>query len=69
MDDETVEVALKRIRAFVGRETNNGKRVELKRWKSINTNKLRLSFNSRRFDENVMSPHSPMPHSPLVRAT
>ena len=68
MDDETVEVALKRIRAFVGKET--GKPVELKRWKS----NLRLSFSSRRFDENVMSPHmlsphSPMPHSPLVRAT
>ncbi|MED6159679.1 acetyl-coenzyme A synthetase 2 [Stylosanthes scabra] len=73
MDDETVEVALKRIRAFVGRETNNnnnnGKRVEVKRWKS--NNNLRLSFNSRRFDENVMSPHHHMmsPHSPLVRAT
>ncbi|XP_047164467.1 1-aminocyclopropane-1-carboxylate synthase-like [Vigna umbellata] len=68
MDDETVEVALKRIRAFVGKET--GKPVELKRWKS----NLRLSFSSRRFDESVMSPHmmsphSPMPHSPLVRAT
>ncbi|KAK7374328.1 hypothetical protein VNO80_07756 [Phaseolus coccineus] len=68
MDDETVDVALKRIRAFVGKET--GKPVELKRWKS----NLRLSFSSRRFDENVMSPHmmsphSPMPHSPLVRAT
>ena len=68
MDDETVEVALNRIRAFVGKET--GKRVEMKRWKS----NLRLSFNSRRFDESVMSPHmmsphSPMPHSPLVRAT
>ncbi|KAK7340311.1 hypothetical protein VNO77_21013 [Canavalia gladiata] len=68
MDDETVDVALKRIRAFVGKET--GKPVELKRWKS----NLRLSFSSRRFDENVMSPHlmsphSPIPHSPLVRAT
>lgn len=68
MNDETVDVALKRIRAFVGKET--GQPPELKRWKS----NLRLSFSSRRFDENVMSPHmmsphSPMPHSPLVRAT
>ncbi|KAG4937235.1 hypothetical protein JHK84_051319 [Glycine max] len=65
MDDETVDVALMRIRAFVGKETGKPPK-ELKRWKS----NLRLSFsNSRRFDENVMSPHSPMPHSPLVRAT
>ncbi|KAG4992661.1 hypothetical protein AAZX31_09G233600 [Glycine max] len=70
MDDETVDVALMRIRAFVGKETGKPPK-ELKRWKS----NLRLSFsNSRRFDENLMSPHmmsphSPMPHSPLVRAT
>ncbi|TKY65396.1 1-aminocyclopropane-1-carboxylate synthase 1 [Spatholobus suberectus] len=68
MDNETVDVALKRIRAFVGKETE--KPVEPKRWKS----NLRLSFSARRFDENVMSPHmmsphSPMPHSPLVKAT
>lgn len=68
MDHETVEIALKRIRAFVGKE--KGKSVEIKRWKS----NLRLSFSSR-FEEAVvmsphmMSPHSPMPHSPLVRAT
>ncbi|XP_061360165.1 1-aminocyclopropane-1-carboxylate synthase-like [Gastrolobium bilobum] len=68
MDDETVEVALKRIREFVCKET--GKKVEVKRWQRG----LRLSFSSRRFDETVMSPHlmsphSPIPHSPLVRAT
>lgn len=57
MDHETVEVALKRIRAFVGKETG----VELKRWKS----NLRLSFSTRRFDETVTM----SPHSPLVRAT
>ncbi|KAI4355144.1 hypothetical protein L6164_003944 [Bauhinia variegata] len=64
MDDETVEIALKRIREFAGKETE--KKVKVKRWKS----NLRLSFSSRRFDETVMSPHSIMsPHSPLVRAT
>ncbi|KAL5100068.1 hypothetical protein RYX36_004395, partial [Vicia faba] len=64
MDEQTVEIALMKIRAFVnGRE--KGKKVEIKRWKS----NLRLSFSSRRFEENVMSPHSPIPHSPLVRAT
>ncbi|KAK7295141.1 hypothetical protein RJT34_18046 [Clitoria ternatea] len=69
MDDQTVDIALKRIRAFVGKETGS-KPVEHKRWKS----NLRLSFSSRRFEENVMSPHmmsphSPMPRSPLVKAT
>ncbi|TKY63974.1 1-aminocyclopropane-1-carboxylate synthase [Spatholobus suberectus] len=64
MDDETVDVALNRIRAFVGKETK--KPVGIKRWQP----NLRLSFSSMRFDESViMSPHSPIPTSPLVRAT
>ncbi|KAI4328836.1 hypothetical protein L6164_021161 [Bauhinia variegata] len=63
MDEDTVEIALKRIRAFVGKETE--KPVKVKRWQC----NLRLSFSSRRFDETVMSPHSPIPHSPLVPAT
>ncbi|KAJ1403499.1 Pyridoxal phosphate-dependent transferase, major domain [Sesbania bispinosa] len=71
MDDETVEVALKRIRAFIGKETKKIKPMEIKRWQP---NQLRLSFSSRRFDETVMSPHMMSPHSPilpspLVRAT
>ncbi|KAK4268831.1 hypothetical protein QN277_022064 [Acacia crassicarpa] len=71
MDDETVEVALRRIRAFVGKETTPSsspkKPVKLKRWNS----NLRLSLSSsRRFDETVLSPHNMMsPHSPLVQAT
>nr|BAB33423.1 ACC synthase [Pisum sativum] len=65
MDEETVEIALMRIRAFVNGREKGVKKVEMKRWKS----NLRLSFSSRRFEENVMSPHSPIPHSPLVRAT
>ncbi|BBG97584.1 ACC synthase 1 [Prunus dulcis] len=74
MDNETVEVALKRIRTFV----RQGKKAQdqavqvksPKRWKS----NLRLSFSSsstRRFDQesvNVLSPHMMSPHSPLVRA-
>ncbi|KAL2336037.1 hypothetical protein Fmac_010483 [Flemingia macrophylla] len=65
MDDETVDVALNRIRAFVGRETK--KPVGIKRWQQ----NLRLNFSSRIFDETtvIMSPHSPIPTSPLVRAT
>ncbi|KAL8111273.1 1-aminocyclopropane-1-carboxylate synthase-like [Apium graveolens] len=66
MDEETVQVALKRIRKFV----KGGKEVELpkknKRWQNST---LRLSFSSRLLEEgNSMSPHSPIPHSPLVRA-
>ncbi|KAF7826098.1 1-aminocyclopropane-1-carboxylate synthase 1-like [Senna tora] len=66
MDDETVEVALKRIQTFVGKETD-------KAVKHRQSN-LRVSFSSRRFDEAVMSPHmmsphSPIPRSPLVKAT
>ena len=66
IDDETVEIALQRIRAFVEKETN--KKVEVKRWQP----NLSLSFTSRRFDENVLSPPNHIiisPHSPLVRAT
>ncbi|XP_061349890.1 1-aminocyclopropane-1-carboxylate synthase 1-like [Gastrolobium bilobum] len=68
IDDGTVEVALNRIRVFVGKERKEP--VQVKRWQQ----NLRLSFSSRRFDESVMSPHmmsphSPIPPSPLVRAT
>ncbi|KAH7513070.1 hypothetical protein FEM48_Zijuj12G0157500 [Ziziphus jujuba var. spinosa] len=83
MDDETVEVALKRIRAFVcqGKEGEQQQQQQQppqqeavkssskRSWK----NNLRVSFSSRRYEEGVMSPHmmsphSPVPHSPLVRA-
>ncbi|KAK7292726.1 hypothetical protein RJT34_15578 [Clitoria ternatea] len=65
MDDETVDVALKRIRAFVGKEGTK-KPLGFKRWRP----NLRLSFSSSKFDhETVLSPHSPIPTSPLVRAT
>ncbi|KAG5251757.1 hypothetical protein OIU77_024722 [Salix suchowensis] len=65
MDDETLEVALKRIHAFVGeqkeRETLSAK---TKCWKK----NLRLSFSSRIFEEGIGSPIAMSPHSPLVRA-
>ncbi|KAE9605376.1 hypothetical protein Lal_00025319 [Lupinus albus] len=66
MDDETVEVALGRIRTFIGKETMKPA-MQVKSWQR----NLRLSFSSsRRFDhETVMSPHSPIPQSPLVKAT
>ncbi|EEF50585.1 1-aminocyclopropane-1-carboxylate synthase 1 [Ricinus communis] len=71
MDDETVATALKRIRAFVGKgkEEQEKSTKTSKRWQK----NLRLSFSGRRFEEGVMSPrimspHSPIAHSPLVRA-
>ncbi|XP_021281361.1 1-aminocyclopropane-1-carboxylate synthase-like [Herrania umbratica] len=75
MDDETVAVALERIRAFVlkGKEEDTPDQKS-KRW---HKKSLRLSFSSSRlYDESLMSPrmlspHSPLmlsPHSPLVRA-
>lgn len=63
MDDETMEVALRRIRNFVRKE------VSAKRQRWQDNLKVRLSF--RGLDEAhmiMMSPHSPIPHSPLVRA-
>ena len=70
IDDETVEVALQRIRLFVGK----GKEKEVVAVKNKPWQKnLRLSFSSRMYDESAlsprsMSPRSPIPHSPLVRA-
>ncbi|EXB37292.1 1-aminocyclopropane-1-carboxylate synthase [Morus notabilis] len=67
MDDHTMEVALKRIRSFVLQKKEpvvvpNKKKC----WQDHN---LRLSFSARRFDDFLMaSPHSPIPHSPLVQA-
>lgn len=61
MDDDTVEVALERIRTFV-RQAKKGKaQVKSKRLQ----NNLKLSFSSRRYDESVMSPHMMSPHSPI----
>ncbi|KAI9180831.1 hypothetical protein LWI28_008541 [Acer negundo] len=67
MDDETVHVALNRIRAFAcqGQETSS-ESPKKKRWQK---NDLHLSFSSRMiYEEKVMSPHSPIPQSPLLRA-
>ncbi|TYH95699.1 hypothetical protein ES332_A12G124700v1 [Gossypium tomentosum] len=66
MDDETVEVALNRIRAFVlDRENQESNRSKLC-WRKKH---LRLSSSSTRlYDETIMSPYMISPHSPLVRA-
>lgn len=78
MDEHTVEVALKRIRAFVGvqgnKKSNNADQVFVKSPnKKRSQNDLRLSFPAtKRYEDvmspHIMSPHSPMPHSPLLRA-
>lgn len=75
MDDETMEVALRRIRSFVmqkkemGQKSSAGKVLSSKRkcWQ----NNLQLRLSNRRIEDVMMvsqgmSPHSPMPHSPLV---
>lgn len=70
MDDETVDIALKRIEEFVrqGKEVGENTTTK-KRWRQ----NLRLSFKSGICEQGVlsphmMSPHSPIPQSPLVRA-
>ncbi|XP_028769301.1 1-aminocyclopropane-1-carboxylate synthase-like isoform X1 [Neltuma alba] len=70
MDDETMEVALRRIRAFVGKEAKKAVEV-MKNMQNI-IKSLRANF-SARFDEFIMSPslrspHSPIPHSSYVKA-
>ncbi|KAE8657681.1 Heavy metal transport/detoxification superfamily protein [Hibiscus syriacus] len=66
MDDETFEVALGRIQAFVlGQEKQEPDKS--KHWRKKH---LLLSFSSSRlYDETIMSAHILSPHSPLVRAT
>ncbi|KAK2631796.1 hypothetical protein EUGRSUZ_L02435 [Eucalyptus grandis] len=68
MNEETMKVALARIQKFVQRNGDKLNRKE-KCWQS--DLRLRLSF--RRMDDVLrspcsMSPHSPIPQSPLVRA-
>uniref|UniRef100_A0A7N1A9K9 1-aminocyclopropane-1-carboxylate synthase n=1 Tax=Kalanchoe fedtschenkoi TaxID=63787 RepID=A0A7N1A9K9_KALFE len=66
MDDEVMEVALRRIRTFVAKSAQADLAAKKRRsWQ----NKLnKLSFKSRILDDVAMSPGSPMPHSPMLRA-
>ncbi|CAL1375236.1 unnamed protein product [Linum trigynum] len=64
MDDETMEVALGRIRAFVAKHKEAMKPAR----KLCAQSSLKLSFSGRIYDEFIMSPRSPIPQSPLVRA-
>ncbi|KAF8413229.1 hypothetical protein HHK36_001205 [Tetracentron sinense] len=68
MDEETMEVALQRIHTFVHQKETVVPTKNKKLWRS---NLRTLSFSSRRLglDEvALMSPHSPIPHSPLLHA-
>ncbi|CAI9764186.1 unnamed protein product [Fraxinus pennsylvanica] len=67
MDDETMEISLRRIRMFVGKIKEPDSQVKKKRWHK----NLTLTSPSRIYYENnlsprMMSPHSPIPRSPLV---
>ncbi|XP_010559100.1 PREDICTED: 1-aminocyclopropane-1-carboxylate synthase-like protein 1 [Tarenaya hassleriana] len=61
MDEETLEVGLRRIQEFV---VGNSKSKTRGGWQK----NLRLSFSSRMYDEHAMSPRLMSPHSPLLRA-
>lgn len=69
MDDETMMVALRRIRNFVLK----AKELEVASKKHCRRSNLQLSLSFRRLDDIMMtprmSPHSPISSSPLVRAT
>ncbi|KAG9455308.1 hypothetical protein H6P81_008212 [Aristolochia fimbriata] len=64
MDDETMKVALHRIRKFMVQAHEAVVPAKNRRWK----NSLRLSFSTigNRFDDVIMSPHATSPRSPLV---
>ncbi|XP_055819608.1 1-aminocyclopropane-1-carboxylate synthase-like [Solanum dulcamara] len=64
MNDETMRVALRRIRHFVLQET---KGIEVAKMKQCRRNKLEISLSFRRLDDFMSSPHSPM-SSPMVQA-
>lgn len=68
MDDRALQIALQRIRSFV-LQKNKEVMVSDKNSKPCWHSNLRLSLKSRRFDDIMMSPHSPIPQSPLVKAT
>ncbi|XP_050226222.1 1-aminocyclopropane-1-carboxylate synthase-like [Mercurialis annua] len=64
MDDQTMEIALSRIRTFVLQNKEALKPIK----KLLAQRSLKLSFSSRIYDDYIMSPRSPMSQSPLVRA-
>lgn len=64
MDDDTMQVALSRIKTFVNKEVDTKKPKKKLRWQGS----LKLLNSPRIYDDFINSPHSPIPQSPLVRA-
>ncbi|KAK6918330.1 LOW QUALITY PROTEIN: hypothetical protein RJ641_016752 [Dillenia turbinata] len=75
MDDHTIVVALLRIRSFVDQKNESLVKSVIPVDNKRQQKSLCLSFTARRLDESVimsprvMSSHSPLPHSPMVRAS
>ncbi|KAI5439983.1 acetyl-CoA synthetase [Lathyrus oleraceus] len=65
MDDRDVEVSLTRIRTFVRRN----KAEILAEKNPCSRRNLRLNFSLRSLDDFLVSPHSSITHSPIVKAT
>ncbi|KAJ6943549.1 1-aminocyclopropane-1-carboxylate synthase-like [Populus alba x Populus x berolinensis] len=63
MDDQTMQVALSRIRTFVNKDVDTKKPKKTLRWQGS----LKLT-SPRIYDDFINSPRSPIPRSPLVRA-
>ncbi|GLT78187.1 hypothetical protein SLA2020_497310 [Shorea laevis] len=73
MDDNTMEVALSRIKAFMHQIKDQNREVKVPAKKPCWQSSLKLSLSRRRVDDFLMSqismsPHSPIPQSPLVPA-
>ncbi|XP_022931369.1 1-aminocyclopropane-1-carboxylate synthase-like [Cucurbita moschata] len=66
MDDNTMDISITRIRNFV---LQNKEVAKVKKQKFCwRQSSLELRLSSRRL-EDIMSPHSPLPQSPMLRAT
>ncbi|TYK16620.1 1-aminocyclopropane-1-carboxylate synthase [Cucumis melo var. makuwa] len=67
MDDSTMDISITRIRNFVLQNKEVTTKVKKQKfcWRQSS---LELRLSSRRL-EDIMSPHSPLPQSPMLRAT
>ncbi|GKU95201.1 hypothetical protein SLEP1_g8590 [Rubroshorea leprosula] len=72
MDDSTMEVALSRIRDFMHQNKDQNTEVKMPARKLCRQSSLKLSLSRGKVEDfmsqNNMSPRTPIPHSPLVRA-
>ncbi|XP_074304063.1 1-aminocyclopropane-1-carboxylate synthase-like [Silene latifolia] len=73
MSDETMDVALRRIRSFVLKKKNVAKPAVVSTKRKCWQTNLQLRLSNKRLDDfmgisQIGSPHSPLPQSPLVRA-